>query len=90
MQNFYYLLFRVLYICNLLVISLLLFFFFFKKNLLLQIYVETNPRGAELLPPGIIVSESDFYLRRLWGDPEMVYTFYYLVLPITCYSLLSI
>ncbi|XP_020245165.1 uncharacterized protein LOC109823291, partial [Asparagus officinalis] len=36
----------------------------------LKIYVETNPRGAELLPPGIIVSESDFYLRRLWGDPE--------------------
>lgn len=35
-----------------------------------KIYVETNPRGAELLPPGIVVSESDFYLRRLWGDPN--------------------
>lgn len=35
----------------------------------LRIYVESNPPGAELLAPGIIVSESDFYLRRLWGDP---------------------
>lgn len=35
-----------------------------------KIYVTTNPRGAELLPPGIIVSESDFYLRRLWGEPS--------------------
>ncbi|KAL0460711.1 UNVERIFIED_CONTAM: hypothetical protein Slati_0698300, partial [Sesamum latifolium] len=31
-----------------------------------KIYLPTNPRGAESLPPGIIVSESDFYLRRLW------------------------
>ncbi|KAL9241110.1 hypothetical protein vseg_015258 [Gypsophila vaccaria] len=30
----------------------------------------TNPRGAERLPPGIIASESDFYLRRLWGEPS--------------------
>lgn len=37
-----------------------------------QIYVPTNPRGAESLPPGIVVSESDFYLRRLWGDPKEV------------------
>ncbi|KAL5990621.1 hypothetical protein ACLOJK_011524 [Asimina triloba] len=35
-----------------------------------QIYVATNPRGAELLPPGIVVSETDLYLRRLWGDPN--------------------
>ncbi|OMO67426.1 hypothetical protein CCACVL1_20527 [Corchorus capsularis] len=35
-----------------------------------KIYVPTNPRGAELLPPGIVVSESDFYLRRLWGEPS--------------------
>ncbi|KAF3584829.1 hypothetical protein F2Q69_00026064, partial [Brassica cretica] len=34
------------------------------------IYVSTNPHGAELLPPGIIVAESDFYLRRLWGEPS--------------------
>ena len=39
---------------------------------LIQIYVATNPRGAELLPPGIVVSETDFYLRRLWGDPSEV------------------
>ncbi|XP_072950619.1 uncharacterized protein [Typha angustifolia] len=36
----------------------------------LKIYVPTNPRGAELLPPGIVVPQSDFYLRRLWGNPE--------------------
>ncbi|RWW62237.1 hypothetical protein BHE74_00030648, partial [Ensete ventricosum] len=36
------------------------------------IYVPTNPRGAERLPPGIIVPESDFYLRRLWGNPDEV------------------
>ncbi|KAJ6802381.1 uncharacterized protein M6B38_195300 [Iris pallida] len=35
-----------------------------------KIYVPTNPRGAERLAPGIVVSESDFYLRRLWGDPN--------------------
>ncbi|XP_057473724.1 uncharacterized protein LOC130762097 [Actinidia eriantha] len=35
-----------------------------------RIYVPTNPRGAESLPPGIVVSESDFYLRRLWGEPN--------------------
>ncbi|XP_024017095.1 uncharacterized protein LOC21391431 [Morus notabilis] len=35
-----------------------------------KIYVPTNPRGAELLPPGIVVSESDLYLRRLWGEPS--------------------
>ncbi|KAG4198734.1 hypothetical protein ERO13_A05G104200v2 [Gossypium hirsutum] len=35
-----------------------------------KIYVPTNPRGAELLPPGIVVPESDLYLRRLWGEPS--------------------
>ncbi|KAF7154497.1 hypothetical protein RHSIM_Rhsim01G0215900 [Rhododendron simsii] len=35
-----------------------------------KIYVPTNPRGAESLPPGVIVSESDYYLRRLWGEPN--------------------
>ncbi|KAK4759881.1 hypothetical protein SAY87_023012 [Trapa incisa] len=35
-----------------------------------RIWVPTNPRGAERLPPGIIVSESDFYLHRLWGSPD--------------------
>ncbi|XVF14017.1 hypothetical protein REPUB_Repub09cG0020100 [Reevesia pubescens] len=33
-------------------------------------WIPTNPRGAERLPPGIITSESDFYLRRLWGQPS--------------------
>ncbi|ONI00745.1 hypothetical protein PRUPE_6G103700 [Prunus persica] len=35
-----------------------------------KIYVPTNPRGAETLPPGIIVPQSDLYLRRLWGEPS--------------------
>lgn len=36
---------------------------------MLQIFVPTNPRGAERLPPNIIVSESDLYPRRLIGWP---------------------
>ena len=36
-------------------------------------HVSTNPHGAESLPAGIVVSESDFYLRRLWGEPSEVY-----------------
>lgn len=35
-----------------------------------QIYVPTNPRGAETLAPGIVVAETDLYLRRLWGKPS--------------------
>ncbi|KAJ9169460.1 hypothetical protein P3X46_017656 [Hevea brasiliensis] len=35
-----------------------------------KIWVPSNPRGAERLPPGIIAAESDFYLRRLWGKPS--------------------
>ncbi|KAG0462597.1 hypothetical protein HPP92_021073 [Vanilla planifolia] len=35
-----------------------------------KIYVPSNPKGAERLAPGIVVPESDFYLRRLWGDPN--------------------
>lgn len=35
-----------------------------------KIYVPTNPRGAELLPPRIVEAESDFFLRRLWGEPS--------------------
>ncbi|XP_022774360.1 uncharacterized protein LOC111316611 [Durio zibethinus] len=40
------------------------------KNNETKIWIPTNPRGAERLPPGIIASESDFYLRRLWGQPS--------------------
>ncbi|KAL8116245.1 hypothetical protein AgCh_022666 [Apium graveolens] len=35
-----------------------------------QIFVSSNPRGAEMLPPGIVVPETDYMLRRLWGDPS--------------------
>ncbi|KAL5997396.1 hypothetical protein ACLOJK_008326 [Asimina triloba] len=36
----------------------------------MKIYVPSNPRGAERLPPRIVAAESDFYLRRLWGKPS--------------------
>lgn len=36
----------------------------------MPILVQSNPRGAERLPPGIVASTSDFYLRRLWGLPK--------------------
>ncbi|KAJ9554380.1 hypothetical protein OSB04_018425 [Centaurea solstitialis] len=35
-----------------------------------EIFVSTNPRGAERLPPAIIASQSDFYPRRLFGRPS--------------------
>ncbi|KAK7260657.1 hypothetical protein RIF29_26896 [Crotalaria pallida] len=35
-----------------------------------KIWVPSNPRGAERLPPGIVNSQSDFYLHRLWGLPH--------------------
>ncbi|KAL4568299.1 hypothetical protein LXL04_023908 [Taraxacum kok-saghyz] len=35
-----------------------------------KIWVSTNPRGAERLPPNIVTSESDLYLRRLYGIPS--------------------
>ncbi|KAE9610321.1 hypothetical protein Lal_00006495 [Lupinus albus] len=35
-----------------------------------KIWVSTNPRGAEKLPPGIVNAQSDLYLRRLWGIPS--------------------
>ncbi|KAK8683601.1 hypothetical protein V6N13_039655 [Hibiscus sabdariffa] len=41
-----------------------------STSMLSQIYVPTNPRGAESLPPGIVVPETDLYPRRLWGDPS--------------------
>uniref|UniRef100_M8C082 Uncharacterized protein n=1 Tax=Aegilops tauschii TaxID=37682 RepID=M8C082_AEGTA len=31
--------------------------------------VARRPEGAGRLPPGIVVSESDLHLRRLWGSP---------------------
>ncbi|CAA0818267.1 Protein of unknown function (DUF707 [Striga hermonthica] len=37
---------------------------------LTKIWVPTNPKGAERLPSGIVSSESDLYLRRLWGLPR--------------------
>ncbi|XP_065875248.1 uncharacterized protein [Euphorbia lathyris] len=35
-----------------------------------KIWVPSNPRGAERLAPGIIEAESDYYPRRLWGQPS--------------------
>ncbi|GKV14603.1 hypothetical protein SLEP1_g25450 [Rubroshorea leprosula] len=35
-----------------------------------KIWVRSNPRGAERLPPEIIRAESDLYFRRLSGNPK--------------------
>ncbi|XP_057442101.1 uncharacterized protein LOC130733837 [Lotus japonicus] len=35
-----------------------------------KIWVPTNPHGAERLPPRIVESQSDLYLRQLWGLPD--------------------
>ncbi|XP_023733706.1 uncharacterized protein LOC111881547 isoform X2 [Lactuca sativa] len=35
-----------------------------------KIWVSSNPRGAERLPPAILASESDLYPRRLYGQPS--------------------
>ncbi|KAI3847479.1 hypothetical protein MKX03_011749 [Papaver bracteatum] len=41
-----------------------------QLNGITKIWAITNPRGAERLPPGIVASESDLYLRRLVGKPS--------------------
>ncbi|GMI86789.1 hypothetical protein like AT3G27470 [Hibiscus trionum] len=35
-----------------------------------KIWIPTNPKGAEGLPPGIVSPMSDIYPRRLWGKPS--------------------
>ncbi|KAJ0914972.1 hypothetical protein HanPSC8_Chr06g0244621 [Helianthus annuus] len=35
-----------------------------------KIWVSSNPRGAERLPPAILAAESDLYPRRLFGKPS--------------------
>ncbi|XP_022022457.1 uncharacterized protein LOC110922474 isoform X1 [Helianthus annuus] len=35
-----------------------------------KIWVSSNPRGAERLPPAILAVESDLYPRRLFGKPS--------------------
>ncbi|XP_059670078.1 uncharacterized protein LOC132315725 isoform X2 [Cornus florida] len=39
-----------------------------------KIWIPSNPRGAESLPPDIIVPDSDYYIRRLWGEPSEDFT----------------
>ncbi|XP_047332937.1 uncharacterized protein LOC124936479 [Impatiens glandulifera] len=41
-----------------------------KQNYTTEIWVASNPPGAERLPPTIVESKSDLYLRRLWGEPS--------------------
>uniref|UniRef100_A0A6N2L6W0 Uncharacterized protein n=1 Tax=Salix viminalis TaxID=40686 RepID=A0A6N2L6W0_SALVM len=41
-----------------------------RSNSTSKIWVPSNPRGAERLPPRIVAAESDLYLRRLWGNPN--------------------
>lgn len=45
-----------------------------SRPIFLQVWAPSNPRGAESLPPKIVVSESDLYARRLWGNPSEVCT----------------
>ena len=35
--------------------------------------VSAKHQGVERLPPGIVVAESDLFLRRLWGEPSEVW-----------------
>ncbi|KAL8254311.1 hypothetical protein R6Q59_032532 [Mikania micrantha] len=35
-----------------------------------KIWVSSNPRGAERLPPAILASESDLFPRKLYGKPS--------------------
>ncbi|XP_031123624.1 uncharacterized protein LOC116026283 isoform X2 [Ipomoea triloba] len=46
-----------------------------------KIWVSSNPRGAELIPPKLVVSETDFFPHRLWGLPseDLPFTPKYLV-----------
>lgn len=44
----------------------------YQVVLIIQIWEPLNPIGAERLPRGIVVSESDLFLRRLWGLPKEV------------------
>lgn len=44
----------------------------------MQIWVSSNPRGAERLAPGIVVPESDLFPRRLYGKPSEVSFFLFL------------
>ncbi|KAL6646486.1 hypothetical protein ACP70R_018094 [Stipagrostis hirtigluma subsp. patula] len=42
-----------------------------KPNVTLEKTVEpAKPKGAQRLPPKIVVQESDLHLRRLWGNPR--------------------
>lgn len=56
----------------------------------LQIWVPSSPRGAERLPPAIIEAESDFYLRRLWGEPSEVYIVKQLMCETYCIKIMQL
>ncbi|CAL5330964.1 unnamed protein product [Camellia sinensis] len=47
--------------------------FLMSEGQAMQIWVPSNPRGAEILPPAVVAAESDFYLRRLWGTPSEIH-----------------
>lgn len=44
-----------------------------------QMWVPSNPRGAERLVPSIVVPHSDLYLRRMYGKPSDVIILYHYV-----------
>ncbi|XP_062192259.1 uncharacterized protein LOC133895772 [Phragmites australis] len=41
-----------------------------QSNATTEIHAPVKPKGAERLPPKIVVRESDLHLRRLWGNPR--------------------
>lgn len=57
---------------------------------MIQIWVPSNPKGAEMLPPDIVAPESDFYLRRLWGKPSEVSTYHKSLFTASCCFILFV
>ncbi|XP_062196132.1 uncharacterized protein LOC133899182 [Phragmites australis] len=41
-----------------------------QPNATSEIVALAKPKGADRLPPNIVVPESDLHLRRLWGNPR--------------------
>ncbi|XP_025821334.1 uncharacterized protein LOC112897277 isoform X2 [Panicum hallii] len=41
-----------------------------QSNATSQVVAPAKPKGAERLPPNVVVRESDLHMRRLWGHPR--------------------
>jgi hypothetical protein len=47
--------------------------------LLQKVVAPAKPKGAERLPPNVVVRESDLHMRRLWGHPREVADYFTVV-----------